>query len=144
MIKTSRQLKDFIKNKAKETNIKNDSNFKEKINNILKENKKVTSFKNKESDSLNFKDTDLYFAINNSYIKVIGNKNIDNKWDLEVILNDKYDYTKFKTAKDYYNGGLQRGILSSTVYNAARVSVKLGVIKEYSTTIKFNIYDCEA
>ena len=54
---------------------------------------------------------------------------------------DEYDYTKWKNFGDYYfdANSILKSIFSSTLYNLAFVSTKLGVIKEYVVDIKFKI-----
>lgn len=123
-----------------------DKKFKEKLNEVIKKRQKnnKVSFvkKNKDEESLNFNNNDLYFAINKvDVLKLDGIKTDDNKWNLEITLGDMYDYTEFKNIEEYYKdtNSVSKSMFSSTIYNLAHISVKLGVLKEYYTYINIKI-----
>ena len=126
--------------------IKESNEFKEKLKEIVeKYGKDGDEFHAKPKDKLNensveFKNSDLYYAIHNADIEVIGKK-VESKWNLNIVLHDRYDYTDFKDIKKYYKDAekVHKSIFSSVLYNLAYVSVGLGVIKEYEIYIKFSI-----
>lgn len=126
--------------------IKENNEFKKKLKEIVeKYGKDSDEFHAKPKDELNensveFKNSDLYYAIHNADIEVTGKK-IESKWNLNIVLHDRYDYTDFKDIKKYYKDTekVYKSIFSSTLYNLAYVSVGLGVIKEYEIYIKFSI-----
>ena len=131
--------------------IKNDKHFKENINNIVKKygndcDEFVFDSDNDNNFPMNFEDKDLYFAIHSSDLYVIGKK-VNKKWSLDIKLHDRYDYTKMKMPRQYYNdtSSVAKSILSSTLYNFASISTKFGVMKEYNIDIKvfLNEYNVE-
>ncbi len=93
---------------------------------------------------MKFNSSDLYFAIHEIRMKVIGKKH-DEKWNLEIKMNDRYDYSKFKEMSQYYNdtNSIPKSIFSSTLYNLAYYSIKLGVMEEYNIDIQFELNDFE-
>lgn len=126
--------------------IKNDNQFKEKIEELIKkygEGKKKFTAKGQES-SIHFNNSDLYFSIHSADAVIEGKKNKD-KWDLSIKLHDIYDFTDFKDFGKYYNdtNSMAKSLFSSTLYNLAYFSVELGVIKPYEIDIEFNINDYE-
>lgn len=127
--------------------IKNDAQFKNKIDDIVKkyDQKGMNEFvTNPDESSIVFDNSDLYFALHKSDMCITGKKKND-KWDLVVELSDQYDYTDFKELDDYYNdaNSVPKSMFSSFIYNLAFFSVKFGVIKEYQINIKFNIDNYE-
>ena len=121
--------------------IKKDECFKDKLNEILEKysNKDYINIP-LEEESLIFENSDLYFGINKAKISIKGIKT-NNKWDLNIHLNDTYDYTQFKNFEEYYNdtNTIQKSIFSSTLYNLAFFSMKFNVMKKYEIDIYFNI-----
>lgn len=129
--------------------ISENESFKNNINEIVKQygknNDKFSFDSNKDkSFPLKFNNNDLYFAINRAELKVIGNKQ-NEKWNLKIEINDTYDYTEFKWLKEYLKDteNISTSILSSTLYNLAHVSMKVGVMKEYDVSISFEMNDYE-
>lgn len=120
--------------------IKNDSQFKERINDIVRTYGKDTTTFNTGVLKIQFDNSDLYFAIHGADINVTGNK-IDKKWDLSVEISDIYDYTELKDLDDYIGdaNSVPKSMFSSFIYNLAHFSTIFGVIKEYQVIIKFNI-----
>ena len=126
--------------------IKNDNQFKEKIAQIIK---KYGDGKNEfvaEGDdvSISFDNKDLYFAIHSANLVVKGNK-YNGKWELDILLDDIYDYSAPKGVLKYYSdtNSVPKSIFSSTLYNLANASMKLGVMKEYKIYINFKINEDE-
>ena len=82
--------------------IQDDNNFKECLNKIIKKygnkNQFNTGYNN---ESLAFEDGDLFLALHNAYINVIGNKQENGKWNLDITLCDEYDFTDFKEIREY-------------------------------------------
>lgn len=125
--------------------IKNDSQFKEKIKEIVKEHINESEFiAEGENVNLHFKNKDLYFAIHSANTKITGKK-VNNKWNVKVLLEDTYDYSKFKMPNDYYfdTESIYKSMFSSTLYNLAYFSVKFGVMKEYQIKIEITLDDYE-
>ena len=125
--------------------ITEDKYFQENINNIVKKygnDCNEFTFDSKKDDSfpMNFNDKDLYFSIHSANLYIKGKKNTD-KWNLEITLHDKYDYSQPKNLLKYYNdtSSIAKSLLSSTLYNFASLSVHNGVIKEYDIDIKISI-----
>ena len=130
--------------------INKDNQFKENINNIVKKygsNKYDFIFDSNENKDfpMNFNNSDLYFAIHSADLRVTGKKQ-EEKWNLNIKLHDRYDYSKFKNFKDYYfdTNSIPKSIFSSTLYNLAYYSMKFKVMKEYDIDIQFEIKDFEA
>ena len=82
----------------------------------------------------------LYFAIHSADLHINGKKAND-KWNLEIMLHDRYDYSKPKMPDQYYNdtSSVAKSMLSSTLYNLASFSTKCTVMKEYDIDIQFYI-----
>ncbi len=122
-----------------------DESFKSNINNIVKKYGKecdefIFDSLQDKSFPMNFNDKDLYFAIHSADLYINGKK-INDKWNLEIKLHDKYDYSQPKLPSQYYNdtSSVAKSLLSSTLYNLASFSVYSGVMKEYDIDIKFSI-----
>ena len=129
--------------------IKQDKYFQENVSNIVKKygkNSDTFSFDSKKDDSfpMNFNDKDLYFAIHSADLNINGKK-VNDKWNLEIRLHDRYDYSEKKTPDKYYNdtSSVAKSLLSSTLYNLAHLSTNCGVMKEYDIDINFNIEEFE-
>lgn len=116
--------------------IEKDENFKNKINEILEKNNNKRRFN--ITDGLNYVSSDLFLALNNTTINVIGNKE-ENIWKLDITITDRYDFTDFKEINEYLDKSLIRGVLGSTANNLAMISVASGVMHEYNVTINFSI-----
>lgn len=129
--------------------IKEDRIFKNYLNRIVKEyganvNEFIFDSSNDDKYSLSFENGDLYYSIHKSDLFIKGYKS-NNNWNLEITLYDKYDYSKKKTLKQYYNdtSSISKSIFSSTLYNLASNSVDQKVIKEYNIYVTFKIYNYE-
>lgn len=129
--------------------IMDDESFKKNINNIINKYGKdcdefiFDSFKD-NSFPMSFNDKDLYFAIHSANLYIIGKKNND-KWNLEIKLNDRYDYSQPKDLIKYYRdtSSVAKSLLSSTLYNLSSFSVYSGVMKEYNIDIIISIDEFE-
>lgn len=113
-----------------------DENFKEKIKVCILNNKNNNHFE--ITEGLNYVSTDLFLALNNTTINIIGNKE-SNKWKLNIIITDRYDFTDFKEIDEYCDNNIIKGLFGSTANNMAMISVASGVMHEYNVTIKFKI-----
>lgn len=124
-------------------NIKKDQNFVDKINEIISKygTKNEFNISLKDKESMTFEDSDLYFAIHKSKIEMKAKKQDDMTWNAEIILSDTFDFTKWKRLLEYIKdaNSIPKSILSSTLYNLAFISQKLGVIKEYEVIVKLPI-----
>ena len=74
--------------------ILNDQYFIDEINRIVKENETKTMFEVKEK--VTFDNGDLFLALHDATIDVIGEKQSDNIWRMKFELTDKYDFTDYK------------------------------------------------
>lgn len=126
LIEKGRIIEDIIK----------DENFKEKIKVHILNNKSNKHFEIIEG--LNYASNDLFLALNNTTINIIGNKE-NNKWKLDITITDRYDFTDFKEIDEYCDDNILKGLLGSTANNMAMISVASGVMHEYNVTIKFQM-----
>lgn len=129
--------------------ILDDESFKKNINDIVNKygnecDKFVFDSLKDDSFPMNFNDKDLYFSIHSADLYIKGKK-ANNKWNLEVKLHDRYDYSKPKNLIKYYNdtSSIAKSMFSSTLYNLASFSIKCGVMKEYDIYIKIHIEEFE-
>ncbi len=127
----------------------NDQRFKENINNIVKEygknsNKFIFDSEIDKKFPMRFSERDLYFALNNVGLYMIGEKQGE-KWNLDIKLQDRYDYSEFKKIDKYYKdtGSVPKSIFSSILYNLAWYSIKFQVMKEYNIDITFKMKEFE-
>lgn len=125
--------------------IKNDNYFKDKLNEIIKKygnNKNFNTGENNES--LAFQKGDLFLALHNSYINVLGNREDNGNWNLEITLSDVYDFTELQEIEKYVNDNdLMIDILASTGNNLAMLGASCNVVNQYNITIKFKIENWE-
>ena len=125
--------------------IKQDDNFKNKMNEIVNQyGKGCNSFEITDDDKqgFTFDNSDLYFSIHGVQVNLKARKNERDKWILDILLHDRYDYTDFKDFLQYYKdaNSVQKSIFSSTIYNLAYYSVMFNVIKEYEIKINIDNY----
>ena len=121
--------------------VKENEDFKNKIDKIIEQHRNEISFYIAEGEeSLDFNDSDLYFAIHSAKIEMNAIKSDKEKWNIDISLSDRFDFTEWKWPNKYYNdtNGIFKSMLSSTLYNLAYVSQKLEVVKEYRVVIKFS------
>ena len=116
--------------------IKSDPNFIEMMDNILKYNYNQNKIKIKEG--LNYKQLDLFLALNNTTISMVGNRKSEG-WKFNITITDRYDFTDFKELNEYCDDNIIKGLLGSTANNMAMISVASGVMHEYNITIKFDM-----
>ena len=130
------------------TDIKNDEIFKTKIKELIEKY-------GKESEKFNLKDYekngilirfgkgDLLYALHDATMFVNAQKNDNNTWNLEIEINDTYDFKDFKELKEYDDNENSKltDIFSTLLNNFGVVSSEYGVIKEYDVKIKFNLND---
>lgn len=124
--------------------IKQDRYFKNKINEIINKHENSNSFDTSdENESLSFQNGDLFLSLHNAYIDVIG-KRINNKWNLDVALSDKYDFTNFQEIGEYIkNDDFLKGFFGSVGNNLAMIGTSCKVVNEYNITIEFKIKNVE-
>lgn len=124
--------------------IKQDKYFKNKINEIINKYANSNSFDTSgENDSLSFENGDLFLSLHNAYINVLGKK-INNKWNLDVTLSDKYDFTNFQEIGEYIkNDNFLEGFFGSAGNNLAMIGTSCKVVNEYNITIRFKIKNLE-
>ena len=125
--------------------IKKDKNFKKCISNIVEKygsnnNEFIFDSDTDQNFPLAFSESDLYYSLNKVYLFIKGKKE-NGKWNLEIKLHDRYDYSDPKNVIKYYNdtNSISKSIFSSTLYNFAYLSVKANVMKEYNIDILFKI-----
>lgn len=123
--------------------------FKKRINQLINkygENKEefiVDS--NKEDTLIRFETSDLLYALHNATMFAKAKKGEENKWNFEVEISDKYDFTDFKDIKEYADKeeGKLSDIFSTTLNNLGVVSSEYGVIKTFNLKIKFKTKEGE-
>lgn len=105
---------------------------------VIKKYGKKNTFDTLDKEHLNYADSDLFFALNNTNINVKG-KRKNNKWYLDITITDIYDFTDFKEISEYYTGNVLTALLGSVLNNAAMLSDSCNVINKYNITIKFEL-----
>lgn len=115
--------------------------FKLKINEIIKKYEKHQFFSTgKEEESITFKDPNLFFALHNAYIELTGRKQKDKTWDLDITLNDEYDFTDLQEIEEYVdNDDYFKSFVGATANNFAMIANSCNVVNTYHITIKFSI-----
>lgn len=119
-------------------NIKEDSNFKDKVNEILKKYSNDTIFDTKET--IRFSDGDLLLALHDATLNVIGEKQSNETYNLRIEISDVYDFTDYKEIQEIIGGNvslLER--LGNIANNIAMISTSCNVIREYGIKIKFDM-----
>lgn len=117
----------------------NNEEFKTKINELIKKyGNESIELKEYHTD---FIGGDLFLALHGVRINLNGNKNENGTWNLQVEIKDIYDYTDFKSLKEYVTSAnsIPKSIFSSTLNNFAVASSEYGVIKPYEFTMKFKM-----
>ena len=94
---------------------------------------------------IRFDNKDLLFALHDATLFVRGTKDANNIWNLEIEIKDTYDFTDFKSFKEYADSNKSKleDILSTTLNNFGVVSSEYGVIKTYDVRIKFKTKEGE-
>ncbi|MEG1008754.1 MAG: hypothetical protein RSC92_02100 [Clostridia bacterium] len=95
------------------------------------------------NESISFKYGDLFYSLYSTYLNVIVNKQIQNKWNLDVILFDIYDFTDFKEINEYVGNDSFKGFFGSTGNNIAMIATSSKVVNTYNITIKFKLENWE-
>ncbi len=128
--------------------IKDDRVFKKKIKELTeKYGKEIGKFnlKDYEKDGvlLRFEGGDLLYALHDATMFVNAQNNDNNTWNLEIEINDTYDFTDFKELKEYADkeNSILTDIFSTLLNNFGVVSSEYGVIKKYDVKIEFNLND---
>ena len=87
----------------------------------------------------------MLFALHDATLFVKGIKDTNNIWNLEIEIKDTYDFTDFKSFKEYADSNKSKleDILSTTLNNFGVVSSEYGVIKTYNIKIKFETKEGE-
>ncbi len=125
--------------------LQNDNNFKECLNKIIEKYGNKNQFNTGDyNESLAFEDGDLFLALHNAYINVIGNQKENGKWNLDITLSDKYDFTDFKEIGEYIkDDNFWKGFIGSVANNLAMIGTACNVVNEYNITIKFKFENWE-
>lgn len=118
--------------------IKNEA-FKIKINEIIKKYEKQEQFTTEE-ESISFTSANLLFALHNTYLEVIGKKQIDGTWNLDITLDDEYDFTDLQEIEEYVdNDEYLKSFAGAIGNNLAMIATSCKVVNTYHITIKFSI-----
>ena len=123
--------------------------FKKRINQLINkygENKdEFIVDSDKEDTLIRFETSDLLYALHNATMFIKAKKGEENKWNFEVEISDKYDFTDFKDIKEYADKeeGKLSDIFSTTLNNLGVVSSEYGVIKTFNLKIKFKTKEGE-
>lgn len=126
--------------------IKSDTNFKERMEEIINKYGSSKSFDtnkhNTKTDKkyklLSYLNTDLKLALNNTTILVKGKK-VNNKWKLDITILDIYDFTDYKEFQEIFDSEDFWEFGGKLANNAAMISTSCGLINTYNITIKFSI-----
>ena len=128
--------------------IKDDGAFKKKIKELTEKYAKETgkfNLKDYEGEGvlISFEGGDLLYALHDATMFVNAKNNENNTWNLEIEINDTYDFTDFKELKEYTDkdNSILTDIFSTLLNNFGVVSSEYGVIKTYDVKIKFNLND---
>lgn len=114
--------------------------FKIKINKIIKKYEKQKQFTTVKEESISFTSANLFFALHNTHLEVIGKKQIDGTWNLDITLNDVYDFTDLQEIEEYVdNDEYFKGFIGATGNNLAMIANSCNVVNTYHITIKFTI-----
>ena len=116
--------------------------IKELIEKYCNNNDKFKDSSENNSDCIiEFNNKDLFLAIHGSPTSIEIERNLDETWKVNMVIEDTYDFTDFKNFKEYTtsNESLQMSIFSSILNNFGVVSSKYGVLKPYKVTIKVQI-----
>lgn len=120
-----------------------DNYFKNKLNEIIRNYGNNKNF-NTDNESLAFENGDLFFSLHNSCISVLGNKQDNGKWNIDITLSDTYDFTDLQEIEKYINNDdFWKGLFGSVGNNLAMISASCNVVNEYEITIKFKIENWE-
>lgn len=125
--------------------IKDDPNFKESLKRIIEKYGTEKEFDTGEAnEALAFEDGDLFLAFHNTDISVIGRRQENDKWNLEITLSDVYDFTDFKEMGEYIkDDNFWKGFVGCSANNLAMIGTACNVVNEYNITIKFEIENWE-
>lgn len=133
----------IIEDKEVIENIQKSEEFNNKIKEIIKKyckdkDKFKDNSENNEDCIIEFNNKDLFLAIHGSPTSIEIEKNVDETWKVNMLIEDTYDFTEFKELKKYAtsNESLPMSIFSSILNNFGVVSSKYGVLKPYKVTIK--------
>lgn len=100
----------------------------------------IKLLKNAKIKKFDKKIEDLYYSLNKVDLYIDAIKKGE-KWELDIKLNDIYDYSEVKKIDKYYRDtkSIPKSIFSSTIYNLAWFSMKSNVMKEYKIYIELKI-----
>ena len=128
------------------TNITESEAFNNKIKELIEKYGQkgefvLNDYKN-EDLIIRFDDSDLLYALHDATMFVNAIRNEDNTWNFEIEINDTYDFTDFKSLKEYVdsnekNEDIFKDIFSTLLNNFGVVSSEYGVLKIFDVKIKF-------
>lgn len=122
--------------------------FKKKIKQLIEkygqEGKFVLNDYENKDILIRFDKSDLLLALHDATMFINAIKNEDDTWNLEIEINDTYDFTDFKNLKEYVDSNetykdVFMDIFSTLLNNFGVVSSEYGVIKTYEVKIKFQL-----
>ncbi|MBQ2836403.1 MAG: hypothetical protein IJE68_06180 [Clostridia bacterium] len=121
--------------------------FNKKINELIEKYGQdgrfvLNDYKNRDL-LIRFANSDLLYALHDATMFVNAVKNEDNTWNLEIEINDTYDFTDFKNLKEYVDSNetgkdILKDIFSTVLNNLGVVSSEYGVLKIFEVKIKFD------
>ena len=117
--------------------IKEESIFKNTIDEFIKENGRKKSFY--ESKNIEFNNGDLFNSLHGTTLVVNGNKK-NSEWNLEIKIHDLYDFTELIKVQEYTND--EKGISNLPAAignNLALIATSCNVVHEYNSDINFNM-----
>lgn len=135
----------YVLNKDRIIEIKKDLLLQNKIKELLNkysDNKEYIDLNENNVNSkellVEFERGDLFYSLHNATINILGEKQ-DDKWNLNITLKDKYDFTDPKLKNNEY----KESLLGSILNNCGVVSQQYGVIRPYNVFIEFKYDDFE-
>lgn len=133
----------MINDKKAIEDIQKSEEFNNKIKDLIEKYcKNKDKFKDSSENNMDciieFNNKDLFLSIHGSPTSIEIERNADETWKVNMVIEDTYDFTDFKNLKEYTtsNESLQMSIFSSILNNFGVVSSEYGVIKPYKVTIK--------
>jgi len=122
--------------------------FKKKIKQLIEKYGQegeivLNDYKNQDV-LIRFDKSDLLLALHDATMFINAIKNEDDTWNLEIEINDTYDFTDFKNLKEYADSNetckdIFEDIFSTLLNNFGVVSSEYGVLKIYDLKIKLKL-----
>lgn len=89
---------------------------------------------------IRFAGGDFLYALHDATIFIKAERNKNDTWNIEIEINDTYDFTDFKDLREYADNkeSVLADIFSTLLNNFAVISSEYGVIETYNVKISFD------